>query len=181
MMLQWWMLILLSMAKIPNNCNVWSEQFSFKLLMLTLLLFSIVMWHILKVLKWISWLAVLMLHYLCLQFEGQSCLSHKHFPSLSSGWAMKVQLISDSAVHTSRTKARLVSVERDRQQFSNRQRTEKKSPPSLKDTEADNRFTDWFTWRRIRKTYNLTHKRRCRKCLSEGSSHSCQWTLSHLL
>lgn len=128
MMLQWWMLIL-SMAKIPNNGNLRSEQFSFKLLMLTLMLFSIVMWHILKVLKWISWCwcyTTCAIHRL--QFEGQSCLSHKHFPSLSSGWAMKVQLISDSAVHTSRTKARLLSVERDRQQFSNRQRTDKNLP-----------------------------------------------------
>lgn len=58
---------------------------------------------------------------------------------------MKVQLISDSAVHTSRTKAQLFSQERGWQQFSNSLRLRKFSC-SLKDTLADNGFIDWLTW-----------------------------------
>lgn len=59
---------------------------------------------------------------------------------------------------------------------------EKKSSWSLKDTEADNRFTGWLTWGRIKETYNPSHKQSCRispslpissKSLSEGSSRSC--------
>lgn len=168
MMLQWWMLIL-SMAKIPNNGNLRSEQFSFKLLMLTLMLFSIVMWHILKVLKWISWLAVLMLHYLC---HPQATIRRtilfitqtfpKSFIWLSNESAINFRLC---CAHLENKSATPFSGEGPATIF---QPSEdgKKSSPSLKDTEADNRFTDWFTWRRIKKIYNLTHKRRHRISLS---------------
>ena len=103
-------------------------------------------------------------------------ITPEHFPSLSSGWAMKVQLISDSAVHTSGTKARLVSQERGWQQFSNSLRL-RKSPWSLKDARADNRFTDELMWEGIKETYTLTDRQGCVMTLlfhlSDASSHRC--------
>lgn len=96
------------------------------------------------------------------QCKGESYLSHLNIsPSLSSGWAMKVQLISDSAVHTSRTKARRLSEERAWQQFSNRLRL-RKSPWSLKDTQADNGFTDKLVREGIKEMYTLLDRQSCR-------------------
>lgn len=67
-----------------------------------------------------------------LQFERKSNLSHLNISQVFHlSRAMKVQLISDSAVHTSRTKAR--REERGWQQFSDNLRL-RKSPWSLKDT-----------------------------------------------
>lgn len=81
--------------------------------------------------------------------EGESYLSHLNISQpLSSGWAMKVQLISDSAVCTLRTKA-------FRRGAGNNFPTVFPSPWSLKDTQTDNRFTGGLVWKEIKEMYTL--------------------------